>query len=227
MNHLLWRTCRRSPAPAPCPPRSLSAVRLQLAAATETERATWMPRAKEQEMGTETRLEMGPEELWQWNWRRWPAQPRKPFVLAPRRPLAGAIVAADPAQMLSLLRTAVPLSEQEDLRAPAASIVDYCWRGRSGSTSAGLAVSARSVWRDNRQRRAWCGLLERIARRSRQERTSPTAELLCVLACVPLLLCTKKLRLGFETKASDADWRWRLGLQYVANSASAMRRRQW
>jgi hypothetical protein len=34
----------------------------------------------------------------------------------------------------------------------------------------------------------------------------------------------QKMQLGFEMKVSDADWKWRLGLQYVAISTSTVRR---
>ena len=147
---------------------------------------------------------------------------RRLLVPVLRPPLAArAVVAACPAQTLSRHQAAVPFSGREVLPLRAASTDDYCWRDRSGSTSAGQAAS-RAVGLA-RQSSAACVVRSACADSAAIKTRANIADGRIVLrpGMRPPPTLYNEMQPGFETKVSDADWRWGMGLQYVAISASA------
>ena len=149
---------------------------------------------------------------------------RRPLAPVPRSPLAAReVVAARPARTLSRHQTAVPFSGREVLPARAASTDDYCWRDRSGSTSADQVVSR--AFGLARQSSAACVVRIACADSAAIKTRANIADGRIVLrpGMRPPPTLYKEMQPGFETKVSDADWKWRMGLQYVAISASAAR----
>ena len=96
----------------------------------------------------------------------------------------------------------------KSFRLRAASIDDYCWRDRSGSTSAGLVASVHSAWRDSHRRRVSCGpaCADSAAIKTRVNIADDRIALRPGMRPPPTLY--NDVQLGFETKVSDADWKW-------------------